>query len=82
MTHGKRRTPRGQPQGSTEVTTSETIVPHTSVRPRFDLSRVLDRHHASLELDRLLDCYPYPDPHELYGMTPALARMLEAEAVA
>jgi hypothetical protein len=35
---------------------------------------------ASLALDRLLDVYPYRDPRELYGVTPALARMLEVVA--
>jgi hypothetical protein len=69
-------------QALSEVTSTVNIVPQCADRPRFDLPRIHDRRHASLELDRLLGVCRYPDPHELYGMTAALARMLEAEAVA
>jgi hypothetical protein len=63
------------------IAATDSIQPRPADRPRFRLARVLDRRRASLELDRVVDVHPYPDPHEIYGKTPALARMLEAEAV-
>jgi hypothetical protein len=65
---------------ATTTSLDTAIMPRPTNRPRFNLGRVLDRRHASLELDRMLDCYPYPDPHELYGPTAALARLLEADS--
>jgi hypothetical protein len=77
---GKRDAPGGESEGAQGVTPTASTVSYASVRLRFNLARVLDRRHASLELDKMLDACRYPDPHELYGMTAALARMLEAEA--
>jgi hypothetical protein len=56
--------------------------PNVTPRQRFSAECLLARRRASLDLDRLVGCYPYPNPHEVYGMTTALARMLDAEAVA
>jgi hypothetical protein len=36
----------------------------------------IERHRASLELDRLLGVYPYPDIIVTYGATAALYRFL------
>jgi hypothetical protein len=60
---GQRERPGGQSQAlSKTVTTTEDIVPHRGDRPRFNLARVFDRRHASLELDRMLGVHPYPAP--------------------
>src|SRR4051794_34521319 len=50
-----------------------------STRGPFSADRVLARRRTRLELDRLLDSFPYPAPHELYGTTVVLERLLDAE---
>jgi hypothetical protein len=78
---------RSRPEAASEAAAKQSpVTPDPAPdRPRrsFELRRARERRRVSRQLDRLLGCrYPYPDPHQVYGTTPALARALEAEAVA
>ena len=77
-----RRSPGVGNPGSSQSVSADVVPSEYDSRPTWSAhwQRVRARRRAQRELNAILGVRDYPDPHELYGPTPALARMLEAEA--
>jgi hypothetical protein len=70
---------RSRPQADLEAA---DVSQASNTQCRSPRAQQLARRRAALDLDRLLDCYPYPSPHEMYGVTAALGRLLQDQSAA